>query len=81
MTVHVMASCCLCDGPLLWIWWPLAIYVMLPSRLHARRLSGAGALPLDATSLHVVLAATHCFDESLMSTLIERCARCKTWEV
>jgi len=32
----------------------------------------AGALPIDAASLHVVLAATHCFDESLMSTLIEK---------
>merc|ERR1712196_34083 len=32
----------------------------------------AGALPIDAASLHVVLAATHCFDESLMNTLIEK---------
>lgn len=34
-------------------------------------LSRSGALTIDGAALHVVVAATHCFDKSLMATVIE----------
>jgi hypothetical protein len=34
-------------------------------------LSRSGALTIDQASLHVVIAATHCFDKSLMNTVIQ----------
>ncbi len=34
-------------------------------------LTKSGALPIDYASLHVVIAATHCFDKTLMNTIIQ----------
>jgi|GEM_PF-2451754 len=34
-------------------------------------LSKSGALPIEHASLHVVIAATHCFDKTLVDTVIE----------
>jgi hypothetical protein len=34
-------------------------------------LSKSGALPIEDASLHVVLAATHCFDRTLLETVIQ----------
>jgi hypothetical protein len=34
-------------------------------------LSKSGALPIDDASLHVVIAATHCFDRTLLDTVIQ----------
>jgi len=34
-------------------------------------LTKSGALSVDMASLHVVIAATHCFDKTLMNTLIQ----------
>jgi hypothetical protein len=35
------------------------------------RLTRSGCLPVQHCSLHVVLAPTHCFEKTLMSTLVE----------
>ena len=34
-------------------------------------LSKSGALPIEDASLHVVIAATHCFDKTLLDTVIQ----------
>jgi hypothetical protein len=34
-------------------------------------LSRSGALPIDAAELHVVIASTHCFDKTLINTVIQ----------
>ena len=34
-------------------------------------LSRSGALALESASVHVLVAATHCFDKSLMATVVE----------
>lgn len=35
-------------------------------------LTKSGAIPLENASLHVVIAATHCFDDALLDTVIRR---------
>lgn len=35
-------------------------------------LTKSGAMPLEHASLHVVIAATHCFDDTLVDTVIQR---------
>ncbi len=35
-------------------------------------LTKSGAIPLEHASLHVVIAATHCFDDTLLNTVIRR---------
>ena len=35
-------------------------------------LSRSGVLTIEAASLHVILAATHCFDETLMDTIVQQ---------
>jgi len=34
-------------------------------------LSKSGVLPIQQASLHVLLAATHCFDKTLMDTVVQ----------
>ena len=34
-------------------------------------LTRSGALSVDEASLHVVIATTHCFDNSIMDTIIQ----------
>jgi len=35
-------------------------------------LTRAGVLPIDSAELHVLLAATHCFDSSLINTVVQQ---------
>ena len=34
-------------------------------------LSRSGALPLEHAAVHVIVAATHCFERGLMATVVE----------
>jgi len=35
-------------------------------------LSRSGSLPFDHANLHILMAATHCFDQTLMDTIIQQ---------
>ena len=35
-------------------------------------LTQSGSIPIDDADLHVVLAATHCFDKTLINTIVQQ---------
>merc|ERR1719295_610732 len=35
-------------------------------------MSCSGSLPIDCATLHVIVAATHCFDETIINTIIQK---------